>query len=53
VGITYWDKERLKMTMKMPASCSAHAENVPRKTVGARGLAGVDLIKDPHDGLGE
>ena len=25
VGITDWDKERLKMTVNMPASCSAHA----------------------------
>ena len=25
VGITDWDKKRLKITVNMPASCSAHA----------------------------
>lgn len=38
----------------MPASCFVHAENAPWNTGGARGLAGVDLIKDPsHVGLRE
>ena len=37
VGITDWDKERLKMTVNTPASCFAHAENTPWNTVGQHG----------------
>ena len=54
VGITDWDKERLKMTVNMPAICSAPGLRTRCGTVQTRGLTSVDLIKDlTHFGLGE
>jgi hypothetical protein len=52
MGITDWDKERLKMTVNMPARCSVHALRM--RSGIPFGLASVDLIKDlTRGGLGE
>ena len=54
VRITDWDKERLKMTVNMPGSCSAHALRTPPGIASGPAALSVDLIKDPsHVGIGE
>jgi hypothetical protein len=45
VGITDWDKERLKMTVNMPTSCAC-SENAPWNAVRPDGLMSFDLIKN-------
>jgi hypothetical protein len=54
VEITYWDKERLKIAVNMPASCSAHALRMHPGILSGPVALLVDLIKDPsHIGFGE
>ena len=50
VGITDWEEVENDQEYACELFCAC-SENAPWNTVEARGLAGVDLIKDPSDVL--